>query len=271
MTKLRLLLTMIIVLAAVGVQAQNTGAEPFKGSTHTYKVTKSSTLATTVAWTVEGGTSGDYILANDDTETVSVTWNKVADYVLVLTETRASGIGCPTVRKFNVSVKTNDFNVIASIVGDIEGCAGVNSPVLDAGNDGVNDTDDFGSTQRVFNVKMEGGDISKDWSFEYAISGANTFNGYDVSVSGATENLGVYTVAGSTGTESNVATITVTYNTNKQAANNGQDPDISLELTISKAKDALNTLESAANIALENVVNYDIKAVPATTPIIVVN
>jgi len=264
---------MIIVLAAASVQAQNTGAEPFKGSTHTYKVTKSLTLATTVAWTVEGGGSGDYILAGEDTETVTVTWNNVADYVLVLTETRSSGLGCPTVRKFNVSVKDNDFNVIASIVGNIDGCAGVLDPVLDEGDDKSNVNDNFGSTQRVFNVKMEGGDLTKDWTFEFALTGASSFDGYDVSVTGATEASGVYTVLGKTGTptESNVATITVTYNTNKQAANNGQDPDITLELTVSEAKDGSGTSESATNIALENVVSYNINAVPATTPIIVVN
>jgi len=273
MTKLRLLLTLIIVLAAASVQAQNTGVEPFEGSTHSYRVTKSATLTTTLAWTIEGNASGYEFVGDTDKETVSVKWKAIGDYTLVLTEQRSTGDACPTIRKFPVEVVANNFNVIASIVGGADGCAGISNPVADADNDGVNNTDVFGQTQRVFKVKMEGGDFTKDWTFKYAITGANTFNGYNVNVTGATEASGVYTVVGKTGTptESNIATVTVTYNTNKQAANNGQDPDITLKLTVSDAKDGSGTSESAANIALNNVDSYTIKAVPATTPIIVVN
>lgn len=276
MKKLRLLLVMMFVFAGIGVQAQNTGAEPFVGSTHSYRVTKSATLATDLAWTVEGGDPADYSLVDVDKETVIVTWNKEGNYTLKLTETRKTGDACPTIRQFSVSVKPNNFNVIASIVGNVDGCAGISNPVADVGNDESNANDIFGVTQRVFNVKMEGGDLTKDWTFEFALTGANTFDGYSVSVTGATETVagsGVYTVAGKTGTpaESNIATITVTYNTNKQAENNGQDPDITLELTVSGAKDGSGTSESASNIALNNVMSYNIKAVPATTPIIVVN
>lgn len=274
MKKLQLLLMMMFVFAGIGVQAQNTGAEPFEGSTHSYKVTRSASLTTTLAWTVEGAANAsDYTLVDADQETVIVTWNKEGDYTLKLTESRSSGDACPTVRQFAVSVKPNDFNVIASIVGNADGCAGISNPVADDGNDGVNDTDNFGQTTRVFNVKMEGGDLTKDWTFRLGLTGANTFNGYSVSVTGASEASGVYTVAGvaAAATESNVATITVTYNTNKQAANNGQDPDVVMELTVSDAKDGSGTSESAANIAISNVVSYNINAVPATTPIVVVN
>lgn len=144
---------------------------------------------------------------------------------------------------------------------------------MDDGNDGVNDTDNFGQTKRVFNVKMEGGDLTKDWTFKLGLTGANTFDGYLVSVTGASEASGVYTVAGVAAgvTKSNVATITVTYNTNKQVDNNGQDPNVVMELTVSDAKDGSGTSESAANIAISNVVSYTINAVPATTPIVVVN
>ncbi|PXX96180.1 hypothetical protein DF185_20590 [Marinifilum breve] len=264
---------MMFVFAGIGVQAQNTGAEPFEGSTHSYRVTKSATLTTALAWTIEGDAGGYEFVGDTDKETVSVKWKSIGDYTLVLTEQRSSGDACPTIRKFPVKVVANNFNVIASIVGNADGCAGISNPVKDEGSDGSNANDVFGQTQRVFNVKMEGGDLTKDWTFKFDITGAVGFDGYDVAVSGATEASGVYTVAGAapTATESNVATITVTYNTNKQTANNGQDPDVILKLTVSDAKDGSGTSESAANIALNNVMSYNINAVPATTPIIVVN
>lgn len=272
MKKLKLLFTMLIVLAAVGVQAQNTGSEPFVGSTHSYKVTKSATLTTALLWTVEGGVAADYELVDADKETVIVTWKKVGDFTLKLTESRTSGNGCPTTREFPVSVKDNNFDVIASIVGNATGCATVSNPVDDVNSNGNNSDDVFGATQRVYNVTMTGGDFHKDWSFEFSISGANSFDGYNVAVAGATEISGVYTVTGAAAAEtaSNVATITVTYNTNKQATNNGQDPDFDLKLTVTNAKDAANTLEAAGNVG-NNIATYSIEAVPATTPIIVVD
>ena len=273
---------MIIVLAAVGVQAQNTGAKPFVGSTHTYTVTRGlEASASALVWTVLDD-KGDALLTPDDhfglgtngSESMSITWPKanngtIPNYIVQVTETANVG-SCPTIRQFTVIVEENAFDVIAALTTAATDCAGISNPVKDELGDGSNGNDVFGTTQRVYEVTMTGGDIKKDWSFQYAITGAAaSFDGYTVDVDGATLNAGDYVVAGAgaTATISNVATITVKYNTNKQATVSGQDDVADLVLTISNAKDSAKTLEADVNKA-NNVKTYTINPVPATTGII---
>lgn len=277
MKKLRLLLTMIIVLAAVGVQAQvvNTGVKPFAGSTHEYEV-KKSTLTTDLVWTVEkGGVAAldeefDFVGAFD-AEIVNVKWLEEGTYILKLTETRtdlAAVTGCPTVREMQVIVSANNFEVFAEIVGDDTACATVVDPVVDADVLGDNSTDVFGTTTRVYKVKVANNDESKKWKFNYALTDIATdekITGVNVKVTG-NESISGNTVTMAAGANQ-IATITLTYNTNKNTAGaRGQDSDFSLILTIDKGYDELGTPDSDETAA-SNIKTYFVKAVPATTGI----
>ncbi len=291
MKKLRLLLVMMFVFAGIGVQAQtNTGTKPFVNSTHTYSVTKGMTNSD-LAWTVPTGTVGGSavtpnegthynVVSGAGTKDIQIKWLLAGTYTLRLSETRnlASGhVGCPTNREITVTVVDNTFDVIAEEVLDYEGdgtyvyaeedCATLaNNPVPDLSNLGDNSDDVFGTTKRKFRVRMTGGDASKSWSFNYTLTDIETtYKLKDVTIDGGTFAGGLVNVPANT----SEVIISITYSTNKNtdtSVTNGQDPDVTLELAISDAKDELGTPDSDLEDT-SNKATYTIYAVPATSGI----
>jgi hypothetical protein len=289
---------MIIVLAAVSVQAQNTGTQPYVLSTHIYTITKGMTNSDLV-WTVLDhngdvlGTPADHFaLGTNGSESISITWPKANDatipnYIVQVTETRnaTSGYtGCPTIRRIPVTVEVNAFDVIAELVTPATECATLtDNPVVDENANGSNGDDIFGTTTRQFKVKMTGGDAAKDWSFEYLLTDIAT----DFNLGGVTSitlSAGGTSTAGSGGkTKVTVdaatvlkdagvpyITLDISYNTNKNTfapITTGQDPDVTLVLAISDAKDVLGTPDSVTDDA-SNKATHTVYAVPATTGII---
>jgi len=275
----KILMTFVGIALAMSLQAQsNTGLTPFAGSTHDYHVDQSSLTNTTLTWSVVGG--GDYeFVGNVFTgEDVSVKWNTANTYTLIVEEKRGdldiTLAGCPTTRTISVVVSGNSFDIFAELVSDATACATVVNPVVDVtpvGGSGLGDNSDdtFGLTTRVYKVKMTNGDANKTWKFNYALNDIAGVYDIDVvnvvvtgqaSLSGSTVNMAI----GST-----EATITLTYNTNKNtavSAVNGQDPDFSLGLTIDQGFDELGTPDSNLTPA-SNIATYIVKAVPATTGI----
>jgi hypothetical protein len=263
---LKLLMVFVGVLLITNTQAQNTGTAPYEGSTHPYTITKSSIAGTTLAWSVTSGSAGteyNFVGATNDV-TANVQWLKAGTYVLQVVETRTDVTpACPTTRQITVVVTANTFDVVAALVSDATDCATVSNPVDDVSADGDNADDVFGTTSREYTVSMAGGDPTKAWSFDYAISDIATSNNVTgVLVSGAATTLsGTINVPANTASQ----TITVVYNTNKNTVGvNGQDPDVSLALTISNGKDELGTPDSDAT---NDVATYTVNAVPATTGI----
>ncbi|PKQ65169.1 hypothetical protein BZG02_04905 [Labilibaculum filiforme] len=266
----KLLMVFVGVLMFTNTQAQNTGTTPFAGSTHRYTITKGSIATTTLAWSVTTGSNGtqfNYKTALDGTY-VDIEWLVDGDYIVQVVESRTDvGFACPTVRQIAVKVGTNTFDVFAELVSATEECATVLSPVDDADVLGDNSTDIFGTTSRDFKVKMTGGDNTKKWSFDYALTDiAGSFNLGDVTAVSITDG---------TATGNNVVvaagvsevTFSISYSTNKNTAGvNGQDTDFTMELAVSNAKDELGTPDSETGDA-SNKVSYIVKAVPATTGI----
>lgn len=263
---LKLLMVFVGVLLITNTQAQNTGTTPYAGSTHTYTITKSSIAGTTLAWSTGTATTNYNFVGATDGASVQVEWLVAGTYTLQVTETRTdldvALAGCPTVRTISVTVTANTFDVIAALVSTTEACATVSNPVVDVSADGDNSDDVFGTTTREYTVSMAGGDLAKTWSFDYAISDIATSD----NVTGVLVN-GVAALSGTVNVPVNTAsqTITVVYNTNKNiSGTNGQDPDISIALTISNGEDELGTPDS--NVA-NDVATYTVNAVPATTGI----
>jgi len=262
---LKLLMVFVGVLLITNTQAQNTGTTPYVGSTHEYTITKSSIAGTTLAWTVTSGTAGteyNFVGATNGAA-ADVEWLLAGTYILQVVETRTDVTpACPTTRQISVTVTANTFDVVAALVTATEDCATVSNPVVDVSVDGDNSDDIFGTTIREYTVSMAGGDLAKTWSFDYAISDIATSD----NVTGVLVN-GVAALSGTVNVPVNTAsqTITVVYNTNKNTTGvNGQDPDISIALTVSNGKDELGTPDSnAAN----DVATYTVNAVPATTGI----
>lgn len=274
MTKLRLLLTMIIVLAAVGVQAQD-GTNPYVGSTHTYEITKGMTEST-LAWSIPNATIGGtpttpilnthykIISGGGDAVSIEIQWLIEGIYTVELSETRtlASGFaGCPTVRQKVVTVGSNNFDVYAElkVPTDADACATIDpSVVIDGGTLGDNSDDVFGLTTREFVITAAG--ATGNWDYTYTLTnegesvGNLKVNGVDYDASFASgktiTNIGVPT-----------QNIKVTYTTNDDR----QDQDFDLVLTIISAKDALNTPDGDGSGA--DVATYKVRAVPATTGI----
>ncbi len=270
MKKLRLLMMLMFVFVGVGVQAQNTGTTPYAGSTHTYTITKSSIAGTTLAWTVTSGTAGvDYnFVGSTDQASVQVKWLKANTYTLQVVETRTDvAAACPTTRQISVTVSANTFDVYAELVTTADACATVSNPVDDTNVNGSNTDDVFGTTTRDIKVKMQGGDNTKSWSFDYALTDiATDFNLGDVTVvsitGGAATGNNVVVAAGTT-----EVTFSISYSTNKNTVGtNGQDPDFDLVLSIYNAKDQLGTPDSDITDG-SNKVTYKVRAVPATTGI----
>lgn len=274
---MKIISKLLIVLAAmvltISVNAQsNTGLNPFAGSTHDYHVDQSSLSNTTLTWSVTGADAGDYEFVGGNTgEDVSVKWNTAKTYTLIVEETRTDLValaGCPTTRNITVIVSGNTFDIYAELVGDATRCAEVSNPVDDDGVLGSNSDDVFGLTTRVFKVKMANGDANKTWKFNYALNdvvGVDKIDLVGVVVTGQASLSGTNTVNMAKSTTE--ATITVTYNTNKNSAGDrGQDPDFNLALTIDQGSDELGTPDSN-EAAASNIATYIVKAVPATTGI----
>jgi len=268
---LKLLMVFVGVLLLTNItQAQNTGTTPYAGSTHTYTITKSSIAGTTLAWSVTTGTAGtDYnFVGATDQASVQVEWLMAGSYVLQVVETRTDiTLGCPTIRQIAVTVSANTFDVYAELVTTGDACATVANPVDDVNTNGLNDDDVFGTTTREFKVKMQGGDVTKSWSFDYALTDIET----DFSVSDVT----AVSITGGTATGNNVVvpanvsevTFSISYSTNKNTSGtNGQDPDFDLVLAVSGAEDQLGTPDSDITDG-SNKATYSVRAVPATTGI----
>lgn len=260
----KLLMVFVGVLLIINTQAQNTGVAPYVGSTHPYKITKSSIAGTTLAWSVTSGTAGtEYNFVGVTTDvTANVQWLKAGTYTLQVVETRTDVTpACPTTRQITIIVTANTFDIVTALASNATDCATVSNPVVDVSADGNNSDDVFGLTTREYTISMIGGDADKTWSFDYAISDiATSDNVTGVLVNGVAALSGTINVAANTASQ----TITVVYNTNKNTVGNGQDPNISIALTISNGKDELGTPDSnAAN----DVATYTVNAVPATTGI----
>lgn len=264
----KLLMVFVGVLMFTNTQAQNTGTAPYVGSTHTYTITKSSISGTTLAWSVTTGAEGtDYSFVGDtDAESVSVEWLVAGTYILQVVETRTDVTpACPTTRQISVTVTANTFDLATALVTDATACATVSNPVVDVSADGENSDDVFGTTTRDFTVSMTGGDADKTWSFDYALT--------DIATDYALTDVTAVSITGGTASGNNVAvaagvsevTFSISYSTNKNTSGtNGQDPDVSLALTISNGQDELGTPDSDTT---NDVATYTINAVPATTGI----
>lgn len=263
MKKLQLLLMMMFVFVALGVQAQD-GTKPYKGSTHTYKIDKGMTKST-LAWSVSSGAADGYTIYDADKATASVKWLSTGTYILQVTETRnaASGyVGCPVTRQIEVVVGENNFDVYADLVTDEEACATVNpSIVVDVDGDGSNSNDVFGTTTREFLITAE--NATGDWDFTYTLTSTGVSTD-DLTVKNGTTDIsatgGTISVAAGTTTQ----TITVSYTTN----NNQQDIDFDLALTITGATDSLGTSDGDATAGKTDDATYTVYAMPATTGII---
>lgn len=277
LNKLLMILAAMVLTISANAQS-NTGLTPFAGSTHNYHVDKSATLSTTLTWSVTGADAGDYEFVGVNTgENVSIKWNTAKTYTVIVEEARddldAALAGCPTTRNITVVVSGNTFDIYAELVSDETACAIVSNPVadvtpLDGSGLGDNTDDVFGLTTRVYKVKMANGDANKTWKFNYAlndIAGVHGINVVSVVVTGQASLSGTNTVDMAVG--STEATITITYNTNKNGSGvRGQDPDFNLALTIDQGFDQLGTPDSD-EAAASNIATYIVKAVPATTGI----
>ena len=258
------------IALAMSLQAQNTGTTPYAGSTHTYTITKGSIATTTLAWSVTSGTNNteySYKTALDG-NSVDIEWLVAGTYILQVVESRSDvGFACPTTRQISVTVSANAFDVYAELVSATEECATVVNPVDDVNGNGLNTDDVFGTTTRSYKVKMQGGDITKTWSFDYALTDiATSFNLGDVTA---------VTITGGTATGNNIVvaagvsevSFSISYSTNKNSVGtNGQDTDFNMELAVSNAKDALGTPDSDVTDG-SNKASYSVKAIPATTGI----
>jgi hypothetical protein len=266
----KLLMVFLGVLMFTNTQAQNKGTTPFAGSTHTYTVVKGSIATTTLAWSVTSGTDGtefNYVTGLTG-NTVDIEWLLPGDYILQVVESRTDvGFACPTTRQIAVKVSLNAFDVYAELVTTAEECATVLSPVEDDDVLGDNSTDIFGTTSRDFKVKMTGGDNTKTWSFDYALT--------DIATSFKLGDVTAVSITGGVATGNNVVvaagvdevTFSISYSTNKNSAGvNGQDTDFTMELAVSGAEDQLGTPDSDITDG-SNKASYTVKAVPATTGI----
>ncbi|MFA8432909.1 MAG: hypothetical protein ACEPOZ_00180 [Marinifilaceae bacterium] len=288
MKKLRLLLMMMFVLTAIGVQAQNvnTGKKPYEGSIHTYEVKKGMT-ASTLAWSVTGsrGVDYDFVEANGDVisgtdaptgTSVNILWKKAnaTAYTVRVVETRTDFAGgCPTPREMEVTVVANQFDIYAELADNSisDACAAVNDPVLDEGTLGDNSDDTFGTTQRVFKVKAynlptNASSNTLAWNYTFTLVNVKTGTTTD---EGLVVNISVDGNSHASGDKINVAegtaesTVTVSYTTNS----NRQDADLDLVLEITAGADALGTLDNDGKTGSSNKATYLVRAVPATTGI----
>ncbi|MBL4560128.1 MAG: hypothetical protein JKX79_04010, partial [Labilibaculum sp.] len=267
---LKLLMVFVGVLLITNTQAQNNGTTPYAGSTHAYTITKSSIAGTTLAWTVTSGTAGteyNFVGATNGA-TADVEWLLAGTYILQVVETRTDvTAACPTTRQISVTVTANTFDVYAELVTTADACATVLNPVDDVNANGSNGDDVFGTTTREFKVKMQNGDITKSWSFDYALTDiATDFDLSDVtavSITGGVATVNNVLVAAGT-TE---VAFSISYSTNKNTTGiNGQDLDFDLILTVSGAEDQLGTPDSDTADS-SNKATYSVRAVPATTGI----
>jgi hypothetical protein len=268
---------MIIMLAAVGVQAQD-GTTPYVGSTHNYKITRGMTQSV-LAWGVPTGTVGgigvtpalgthyNIIAGGGDSNSIDIQWVLSGTYVIQFSETRtvASGYaGCPTTRELTVVVGSNSFDVYADLITTDEACATIDpNVVVDVANDGSNTNDVFGETEREFLVTAV--DATGDWNFTYTLTHKN--GGVDEAIGDFAVKIGATDIS-TTGQTVNVTgtstqTITVTYTTNS----NRQDKDFDLVLTITDASDSLSTPDSNSTGGKTNDATYIVRALPATTGI----
>lgn len=278
MKKLRSLLMLMFVLVGIGVQAQD-GTTPYVGSTHNYKITRGMAQSV-LAWDVPTGTVGgggvtpvlgthySIISGGGNSESIDIQWLLEGTYVVRFSETRtaASGyVGCPTTRELTVVVGSNSFDVYADLITAGEACATIDpSVVVDVADDGSNTNDVFGETERKFLVTAV--DATGDWNFTYTLTHKN--GGVDEAIGDLAVKIGATDIS-TTGQTVNVTgtstqTITVTYTTNS----NRQDNDFDLVLTITDARDSLNTPDGNGTGGKTNDATYIVRALPATTGII---
>jgi len=276
----KLLIVIVGVFVSVQVFAQNSGTNPFVGSTHDYHVDK-STLTSDLTWTVTGGTQDvDYEFVGDVNtgEDIKIKWltASATPYTLQVSEVRkftateiaggAPASGCPTIRQISVTVEANTFDVYADLVTAAHDCAFVNSPVVDndtagdGSNLGDNSDDDFGTTTREYLITAV--DAIGDWSYTYTLTHGGENVG-DLKVNGVVYDASFASGKTITGINTPTQTITVTYKTNL----NRQDQDFDLVFTVTGATDSLGTSDGDATAGKTDDATYKVYAVPATTGI----
>jgi len=178
--KLTYLIASIAFLFIAGVASAQGGLTPFTGSTHEYTVTAEDDVNNTLAWSVVEGTSGvDYVISDDDTETVTIVWNTAGTYTLQFSET-ATGTGCITLKEVTVVVSGNTFDVTIS-----------DSTIACNAADGIINFSGSDTTSVVsFTVDTVGVDWDHNWEIQFTLSSSATISELAASAGDAISGTG---------------------------------------------------------------------------------
>lgn len=234
-----------LMIASFGTMAQNTGANPYLNSTHTYTSAKTSGMTgTTLAWTVDGGGT---LTQAGNTLSASVLWTSVGPHTVTVTELTTDG--CSTKRTFSVTVIANPFNLAVTAPG--VACAAGSGTVI------ANGALSPGNTTVVFTVAVAG-DLTKTSTFDYALTTSTT-----ASITSVTINNSIYSGASLTGDNLTIPTSVASFTVSVVIASRFDIVD-DLTLTITDGKDFYGTIE---NNALDNAGTATINAVPNTSSI----
>lgn len=177
----------ICAFVAVGFVANAQGGEtPIVGATHTYTVNAEDETNNGLVWSIVGGSSGDYSLSGENSETATITWNATGNYTLRFVET-ANGTNCETVRELPITVSANTFDVSTT-----DPDATCNS------KDGTVNPSGSAVTSISFVVSMNTSNAgwTPDWTFTFTLGTTGGASIADVTASAGTlsEASGVYTV-----------------------------------------------------------------------------
>jgi len=236
-----------LIINSSSAMAQNTGANPYLGSTHTYTSAKTAAMTgTTLAWAVDGGGT---LTEAVNTLSATVLWTATGTHTVTVTETSTDG--CSTIRSFSVTVVANPFNLTVTAPGP--DCAAGSGTVI---ADGATSP---GNTTVVYNVAFSG-DNTKTATFDYALTTTTSAVISSVTISG-----GIYTGTSLTGNDLTIPIGTSSFTVTIVIASRFNVQDL-VKLAISDGKDFYGTPENNITAA-DNEGTATINAVPNTTPI----
>jgi hypothetical protein len=237
----------VLIISSLGVTAQNTGANPYLGSTHTYTSAKTTGMTgTTLAWTIDGGGT---LTQAGNTLSATVLWTSTGSHTVTVTETTTDG--CSTSRSFPVTVVANPFNL--TVTAPADDCATGSGTVI---ADGATSP---GNTTVVYTVAFSG-DNTKTATFDYALTTTTSAVISSVTISG-----GIYTGTSQTGNDLTIPAGTASFTVTIVIASRFDVKDI-VKLAITDGKDFYGTPENNTTTT-DNEGTATINAVPNTTPI----
>ena len=247
-TTFYLIALLALMFASIGAMAQNSGTNPYAGSTHVYTVTKSPTNGTTLSWAVSGG--GTIQGATNETSATVLWGNTAGTYTVTVTETTPSPASCSTQRSYTVTVVANPFNLTVTAPGAT--CAAGSGTVI------PDVAASPGNTTIVFTVAATGN--SKDSKFDYLLSTSTSAVINSVVISNS-----IYSGNNLTGTNMVVPGGVSSFTVTVVVASRFDIQDL-VTLKLSNVKDFYGTPENLTTTA-DNEGTATINAVPKTSPI----